>query len=434
MLAGGEDQTLTSRPAIIERQRSPSKGRTPFHALRQFAREHELELPALVFLVHWIVVAGSAALAMRFAKRIDTVPAVGWYLPERDGWEELFIQPLRNWDGFWYSLIATEGYDYHTASTAFWPLYPWSMRVLADTVAIHVETAGLILANLAFFFALVVFQRLVSRVWGSDVARRALWLLAFFPTAFYFSAVYSESFFLLFCLLAYYWATGGKWWQAGLAGLLAALTRNVGVLLIVPLGIIFLKQHGIKPRRWPRSWLAVGLPGFGPLLYMFVLWRTYRDPLQTLDAQKGWAREQAMPWTTFQMAFDQLDLGWLRALIDSPTWTTLTSHAVRFGFAEYETLDVAFTLLAIPLLIYCLLKLPIEYAIFPVMLFLIPLFSPSTIHPLMSMSRFLIVMFPLFIGLALLTRAKMSFRLALVPSIVLLVLLTVQFSTWYWVA
>ena len=166
----------------------------PLHAVRQLARAHELELPALVFLIHWIVVAGSAAAAMAFAKRIDTVPAVGWYLPERDGWDRLLIQPLRNWDGFWYSLIATEGYGYHTASTAFWPLYPWSMRVLADVASIGVETAGLILANVAFFIALVVFQRLVSREWGSDVARRALWLLAFFPTAFYFSAVYSESF------------------------------------------------------------------------------------------------------------------------------------------------------------------------------------------------------------------------------------------------
>ncbi len=425
---------MTSRPSTIDASRSRSGVRTPFAALRTFAREQELALPALVFVLHWIVVAGSAALATRYARRMDTVPAVGWYLPDLNGIGELFIQPLRNWDGFWYSLIATEGYDYHPASTAFWPLYPWSMRVLADIFAIRVETAGLILANVAFFLALVVFRRLVSRGWGDAVANRALWLLAFFPTAFYLSAVYSESFFLLFSLLAYYWATGGTWWRAGLAGLLAALTRNVGVLLVVPLGIIFLKRHGVDPRRWPRTWLAVGLPGLGPLLYMFALWRTYRDPLLTLDAQKGWAREQAMPWTTFRMAFDQLDLGWLRALIESPTWTTLTSHTVRFGFAEYESLDIAFALLAIPLLIYCLIKLPIEYAIFPVMLYLLPLFSPSTIHPLMSMSRFLIVMFPLFIALALLTQRRVSFRLALIPSIVLLALLTVQFSTWYWVA
>lgn len=425
---------MTSRPATIDAARTRSRDRTPFHALRRVARERELELPALVFVLHWVVVTGAAAVATRYARSTEVVPAVGWYLPELNGWRELIIQPMRNWDGFWYSLIAVEGYDYHPASTAFWPLYPWSMRVVSDLFAIRVETAGLILANLAFFLALVVFHRLVKREWGHDVANRALWLLAFFPTAFYFSAVYSESFFLLFSLLAFSWATGGRWWLAGLAAALAALTRNVGFLLVVPLAIIFVKQHGLYPRGWPRTWLAVGLPALGPLLYMFVLWRTYRDPLLTLEAQKGWAREQAMPWTTFRMAFDQTDFGWLRELLASPTWTTLTSHNVRFGFAEYETLDIVFALLAIPLLVYCFMKLPLEYAIFPLMLYALPLFSPSTIHPLMSMSRFVIVMFPLFIGLALLTRRQIAFTLAIVPSIVLLALLTIQFSTWYWVA
>lgn len=425
---------MTSGPATIDAPQARSRDRMPLPALRRFVREQELALPALVFVLHWLVVTGAAAIATRFARRVDTVPAVGWYLPELSGWRELLIQPMRNWDGFWYSLIATEGYDYHPASTAFWPLYPWSMRAVADLFAIRVETAGLLLANLAFFLALVVFQRLVRREWGAGVATRAVWLLAFFPTAFYFSAVYSESFFLLFSVLAFYWAGGGKWWQAGLAAALAALTRNVGVLLILPLGIIFLKQHGLHPRGWPRTWLAVGLPALGPLLYIGVLWREYRDPLLTLEAQKGWAREQAMPWTTFQMAFEQLDLGWLRDLLASPTWATLTSHNVRFGFAQYESLDIAFALLAIPLLIYSFFKLPLEYAVFPLMLYVLPLFSPSTIHPIMSMSRFLIVMFPLFVGLALLTRRQIAFTLVLAPSIVLLLILTVQFSTWYWVA
>jgi len=425
---------VTAEPATIDDARPRSRDRTPLHALRRVAREQELQLPALVFTLHWIVVAGVAAVVTRYANRQPNVEAVGWRLPDLDGWRELFVQPLRNWDGFWYALIAIEGYDYHPASTAFWPLYPWSMRAVASLFAIRVELAGLLLANLAFFLALVVFQRLVKREWGVAVANRALWLLAFFPTAFYFSAVYSESFFLLFSLLAFYWAAGGKWWLAGLAGALAALTRNVGVLLIVPLAIIFVDRYGYNPRGWPRTWLAVGVPVAGPLIYLSVLWRTYRDPLLTLDAQKGWAREEAMPWTTFQMAFDQSDFNWLRDLLASPTWSTLTSHSVRFGFAEHETLDIAFALLAIPLLIYCLVKLPLQYAVFPIMLYVLPLFSPSTIHPLMSMSRFLIVMFPLFIALALLTRRQITFTLVLVPSIVLLSILTAQFSTWYWVA
>ena len=425
---------MTSRPATAHASHRRISDRTPVHALRRFVRAHELRLPALVFVLHWIVVSGAAALAMHFARRMDASAAVGWQLPELSGWGELVIQPMRNWDGVWYSLIASEGYDYHPATTAFWPLYPMSMRVLSDILDTRVETAGVLLANLAFFFALIVFQRLVRREWGNEIANRALWLLAFFPTAFYFSAVYSESFFLLFSLLAFYLAGGGKWWQAGLAGLLAALTRNAGFMLVVPLGIMFLKQHGYHPRDWPRTWLAIGLPALGPLVYMFALWRMYGDPLLTIDAQKGFAREQAMPWTSFRMALDQMDFGWLRDLLSSPTWTTLTSQSVRAGFAESETLDTMLVLLAIPLLIYGFVRLPLEYAIFPLMLYLLPLFSPSTVHPLMSMSRFLIVMFPLFIALAILTRRQLTFTLALVPSIVLLALLTAQFATWYWVA
>jgi hypothetical protein len=403
-------------------------------ALRRVAREQELELPALVFGLHWLLVTVVAGIATRYAVRMETVKAVGWSLPDLDGWRELVVQPLRNWDGFWYALIATEGYDYHPATTAFWPLYPWSMRFVSELLGISVEAAGLVLANLAFFGALVVFHRLARREWGDEVANRAIWLLAFFPTAFFFSAVYSESYFLLFTLLAFCLAGGGRWWQAGLAGALAALTRNLGVLLVIPLGIMFLKAHGVRPRRWPATWPAVAIPVAGPVIYMAALWFEYRDPLLTLDAQKGWAREQAMPWTTFQMAFDQWDLSWLSELLASPTWSTLTSTTVRLGFAESESLDIVFTVVAIPLLVYALAKLPIEYGVYALALFALPLFSPSTIHPLMSMSRFFIVIFPLFIVLAMLTRRRIAFTLALVPSVALLAMLTLQFSTWHWVA
>ena len=134
------------------------------------------------------------------------------------------------------------------------------------------------------------------------------------------------------------------------------------------------------------------------------------------------------------MAFEQLELGWLQVLLQSPTWTTLTSRAVRFGFAEYETLDVVVTLLAIPLIVYCIAKLPLEYGLFSVIVFALPLFTPSTIHPLMSMPRFVLVLFPLFIGLALLLRRPLLFGAWMTVSVVMLAILTIQFSTWFWVA
>ena len=399
-------------------------------------REQELQFPSAVFGLHWLFVTVVAALASRFAYSLPPVPAVGYELPELSGWRGFVIEPFRNWDGIWYGMIAERGYDYHPASTAFWPLYPWTMRATAEFFGIYVETAGVMLSNLAFFAALVVLYRLVKREWGEGAARRSVVLLAFFPTAYYFSSVYSESFFLLFSLLTFYWAKEKRWWLAGLAGALAALTRNVGVLLVIPLAIMFLKDYGFRfdPRRWPRETLALALPGLGPLIYLGLLWYRFDDPLLTVDVQKGWARTQAMPWETFQMAFDQWGLSWLHLLVESPTWVTLTSREVRFSFSEFESLDIVVAVLIIPLLFYVLRSLPLEYGVYTAIVFCLPLFSPSTIHPLMSFPRFALVLFPLFIGLAVLTQRRWVYASVLVASVLLLAILTIQFTTWFWVA
>ena len=409
--------------------------------LRRIAAEYQIAFVGSIWTLHWVFVTLFSALAMHYAYSQPVVKAVGYSLPPLDGWQGYVIQPMRNWDGFWYSLIAEQGYDYHPATTAFWPLYPWTMKLVSNLLVIRPEVAGYFLANLAFLVALVFFHRLVAREWGDGVARRATVLLAFFPTAFYFNAVYSESFFLLFTVLAFYWAKGGRWWLAALAAVLAGMTRNLGVMLAVPLAIIFIKQHWPvlrwhweKPTRWPTDMLALALIPLGPALYLLYLWIDFGDPLLTLEAQKGWARQQGTPWTAFTMAFEQLRLGWLARLLESPTWETLTSFEVRNSFAEFESLDVIFAFLWIGMLAYSIRRLPFEYWAYSLVLFVLPLFSPSTIHPLMSVPRFLVVLFPLFIGLALLTRRRWLFPVVLIPSATVMALLIIQFSTWFWVS
>lgn len=430
MTSGTARDVRSTAPAGAETRKRTARTQV----VRRGIRLGEWQLIATAFGLHWLVVTLFAALGTTYARQQPVVQAVGWQLPELQGWQHLLVQPLRNWDGFWYALIAIEGYDYHPAATAFWPLYPWSMRVVSAVLPLRTETAGWLLANIAFVAALVVLYRLARLEWGEGVARRAVLLLALFPTAYYFSAVYSESFFLLFSLLAFYWARTGRWWQAGLAGVLAALTRNVGVLLVLPLAITFAREHGRNPRLWPRTAAALLLPGAGPLIYFAYLANAFGDPLLTLDAQQGWARTQAWPWETFQMAYDQLRLGWLQLLVESPAWATLTSHPVRFSFSEYESLDVAVTLLALPLLVLVFRRQPVEYGVYTAVVFALPLFSPSLIHPLMSFPRFAIVLFPLFVALAQLTRRRVVLAAALGVSTILLALLTVQFATWYWVA
>ena len=220
-------------------------------------REYDLALPGLVFTLHWVFVTLVAALATRYATSMPTVAAVGSRLPQLHGWREFVIQPLRNWDGAWYSLIAEYGYRIHPATTAFWPLFPWSMQFLSDALYLHVETSALLLANAAFFGALTVLYRLAKLEWGAAVARRAVWVWSPPPRSFSPPPTANRSF-CCYTLLAFHWARTGKWWQAGLAGALAALTRNVGVLVTLPLGIMF-----IAPVRLELSTLVAERVGPG---------------------------------------------------------------------------------------------------------------------------------------------------------------------------
>ena len=52
----------------------------------------------------------------------------------------------------------------------------------------------------------------------------------------------------------------------------------------------------------------------------------------------------------------------------------------------------------------------------------------------MSIPRFGLVLFPLFIVMAILFRKRVVYLPLALVSTFLLILLTVQFSTWYWVS
>ena len=67
-----------------------------------------------------------------------------------------------------------------------------------------------------------------------------------FPTSFFFSAIYTESLFLLGTVLAFWAAYQDKWWVAGIGGAIAVLTRNLGITLLLPLAWIAVEKHGHK--------------------------------------------------------------------------------------------------------------------------------------------------------------------------------------------
>src|SRR4051794_12732755 len=156
---------------------------------------------------------------------------------------DVFLAPLARWDAVWYLEIASSGYGGEQHRAAFFPLYPLLVRTVGELGGgspAALLIASYLVALAAFLGALVLLHRLVTLELGRPLAAPTLLLLAFFPASLYFGAPYSESVFLLASVGAFYAARTGHWAWAGVAAAGAAATRSAGVLLLVPLLVLYL--------------------------------------------------------------------------------------------------------------------------------------------------------------------------------------------------
>ncbi|MGN6485495.1 MAG: mannosyltransferase family protein [Thermomicrobiales bacterium] len=417
----------------------------------------------LVWLVHWLLTQVPATLAYHFGstrpERLGGAswayaPNVEWHPVELSGLAHWFVEPMRLWDGSWYRLVSIFGYEPgKSALAAFFPAYPWLMKWGHQLTGWSPETIGYIISNVAFFGALTIVYLIVSMDFSPTVAQRTLWAVALFPTSFFFTAVYTESLFLLLAATALYTARRRMWWLAGLLGLIAALTRSAGVMLLAPFAVIFIQQHGWDIRRWFPNAIPAALPALGPVIYGWILVRHDMKFTDWITQQWQWNRFSAMPWQTFDCtlngcvaqvrsftsetypyAVQPIDWGWIGDIIRHPTWSHFTSFAWRDRMARGDVLEFVVTILAFALVLIGLRRLPLYYTAFTVPPLIVPLFSPSSVHPLMSMPRFVLPLFPLFVMIALLIPNRRVGLVLAGISTVLLILLTMQFAQWYWVA
>lgn len=211
----------------------------------------------------------------------------------------LFLDGWARWDSGWYAQIARSGYiaphllNLHQArNTAFFPLYPLSMRLVA-TVTHNVYGAGFLVANLCFIAAIGALFRLIELKLDRDTAFRATLLLALWPWSFFFNAAYSESMFLMFVAMAFLAAERRHWLLAGILAAGVTATRPMGVLILPALALIYLQQIDFKLRRirWNITWIGLGVLGIGG--YMAFLWQRYDDPLEFVRVQSVSAWSQS---------------------------------------------------------------------------------------------------------------------------------------------
>jgi hypothetical protein len=226
------------------------------------------------------------------------------------------------WDAGWYLNIAIDGYAFipdrpdQQQNIVFFPAFPLVTRVVGRLLGGSSPAfawGGTAVAIGAFFVALVYLYRLGRDLLGRDEdAVDALWLLAAYPFALFYGAVYTESLFLCGTVAAFYYASRHQPVKAGLWGLLVGLTRPNGCFLALPLGLMACEPWlpawlrppvrpaaaprgsgpaGAEPERAVAALLAASMPVVGVLLYSAFMWRFTGHPLQWAEGHLAWGRQ-----------------------------------------------------------------------------------------------------------------------------------------------
>ena len=318
---------------------------------------------------------------------------------------------LTHWDGGWYLRIAQEGYSYKPgvpSSIGFFPFYPMLIR-LFSVIFVNASIAAVVISNVCLLAAGFVLNALVRIDYRERaISCAAVTLLMFSPVSFFFSSAYSESTFLLLSIGALFAARRGNWLAACLCGGALAATRNIGVLIAIPLLVEFVRQvwkpgAGLKPF-FTRRILLFGLIPLGLVLFLLFNWFKFGDPFAYVKATAVWGRRFVSPSQTLAGARNYPEFYlWLFG-------GTLAIAVVGWigGF---------------------FLKLRASYLIWAGLLLAVYLCGNS----LEAIPRYLSVLFPLFIILGVVAvRFPWSYELIFASSTVLLTICTLLSANGYW--
>jgi hypothetical protein len=366
-----------------------------------------------------LFVVGLLGVALLPSNAAPSVP--GWVSsPLTPGWHNIFTS-FERWDALWFLRLATKGYAVGDGSAAFFPLYPLFVRGLSAIIGGHPLAAALLISNGSFLGGLMVVHALTEEEWDRDMARRTVLYMAIFPTAFFFVAPYSESLFLLLSAGSLLAARRGKWAVAAVLGALAAATRSMGILLILPLALQAIAEwRGLAPEErspWTmiRSLGAALFVGAGTFCYLLFWQLKNGDFWAPLSSQGGWQRHLSWFWSSLIIGTKQ-------------AFSFIGTYAG--GYHQFDWIIVAISLGA---LIWVIAKARLPYVAYSVAALLMPLSLIFEGRAFMSVPRFVLPIFPLFWALAHLSRRFNANDLVVAVSAAGLGLMTVLFVNWYYI-
>jgi hypothetical protein len=330
----------------------------------------------------------------------ELLPPSAW-----DPFTDLVFGTFGQWDARWFLDIAREGYK--PTSAAFFPAYPALLAALGSSVVL-----GTLLSLVAAGLGAWCIYEIARPGFGDDVAYDSVLVLALFPTAFVFTALYSDGLFLACSASAFLAAQRRRPLLAGVAGGLAVGTRLLGIALLPAL--VYL----LWPPRLRDGWRLA------PLLLLPAAIGVYAA---YLDHELGdpWAfsRAQASPgWERTVPTLGPLSGLWMSIQAGGHGGHQILQHLPRtatVGAAGYSAVDrIAFwnavhlvVLVAVAALTWVAWRrLGAAFGLYGAAILVVVLTAPSKGFPLVSFPRFVLSDFPVLIAIALLIREHQRFR------------------------
>ena len=288
-------------------------------------------------------------------------------MPRTNGFLYATLGVWERFDTLWYLHIAREGYD-RPAAAVFYPLYPALIRAVS-WLAHPPLLAALVVSTAASFFFFWGLQVLVEFDLPRGTAIRAVYLAGVWPASFMLLAGYPDSLVAAFSVWSLCFARKNHWWLAGLLGMFAAASKAVGCVVAVPLAFL-----GWRSRNWRAAASAFCL--LPPLLYSLWTRLSGLGPISEVYS-RYWHTSAEFPWVTLALCLHRFLSGGLDLLFKF----NFVFFALICGLALLQRVRTEYKLYAAAMLLMFLCK--------------------KTDPLLQSTMRYVVVVFPAFIGLAL---------------------------------
>ena len=254
---------------------------------------------------------------------------------------------------------------------------------------------------------------MTKELFNSTAGLQAVKFMIVFPTAFLFSAMFTESlFFALLCATLYY-SLKTNWKLSLILAILLALTRNMGIWVVIPMFFFYLEKN-IKDEKydlrnivkaiWSPNILTLFCIPLSVFCFMYYISTITGDIFSVIEIQGAWGRELSNPMMNI-----------LRGL--------------QGGF---EGMFVSiFTIICLVFFVLGYSRIPKSLFILGLLMFIFPLLNSPQVFHLLSLPRYILVILPLYIVFATLIKKDTQLeKIILASCLILQTFLAIQWTTY----